>query len=1081
MEDEIDRFLAEEEDDAFEEQLEYLDDQRDVEPAVAGLSEQEKNLSGWGRPAIEDRSTDKDGVAFQQLEVDYCAGKPDKRFAASSQAGLNVVPIVRIYGVTDEGNSVCAFVHGFEPYFYVRCANSRQNMRPDDLPAFKESLNQLVMSRSPKSNGVQQRAIVAVEAVKAKTIWHYQPGAKETFYKITCSMPNLVTTARTILEDGVDLPHGGGRIAFETFESNVLFVLRFMIDCGVVGGCWVSAPAGKYEVGGQGDRGMLSTCQIDIHLNYKDLVAHEAVGQWSRMAPFRVLSVDIECLGRKGCFPEAEKDAVIQIASTVQTIGEATPSLRHILTLDSCSAIPGAQVESFEDEGKMLLRWRQLMNAVDPDIIIGYNILNFDLPYLVTRAQTLKLPAFMHLGRIAGTALKMRDAQFSSKAYGTHAYKDITLEGRVQFDLLTAIQRDHKLSSYSLNSVSAHFLGEQKEDVHHSCISDLQRGTAETRRRLAVYCLKDSHLPLRLFDKLKYMYNQVEMARVTGVPMSYLLTRGQSIKVFSQILRYARKAGYFVPFLKGGRMTEGVAYEGATVLHANTGYYTEPIATLDFASLYPSIMMAHNLCYSTLVPASEVGHSVREEDVERAPGGDCFVKSSVCKGLLPLILQELLAARKRAKADLKAATDPFERAVLDGRQLALKVSANSVYGFTGATVGKLCCLEISGSVTAYGRRMIEHTKNTVEARYTRANGFEADCSVIYGDTDSVMVNFKVADLARAMELGQEAADLVSKEFPSPVKLEFEKVYFPYLLMSKKRYAGLLWTQPETWDKMDTKGIETVRRDNCVMVRKLIGSVLDDLLKDRDLEKAIAHVKAVISDLLMNRIDMSDLVVSKNLSQEADAYKATAAHVELAKKMAKRDSATAPQVGERVAFVIVKGAKGAKASDKAEDPIFALEHNLPIDAQHYLDHHLSQPLLRIFEPIMGEKRAKTLLTGEHTRAIHMSTPSAAVGGLMRFAQVTLKCLGCRAALPPGATTLCKHCKPREPEYYAKALTQVSALETDYSQLWTQCQRCQGSLHLDVLCTSRDCPIFYRRRKVQKEVNEARASLSRFADW
>jgi DNA polymerase delta subunit 1 len=269
------------------------------------------------------------------------------------------------------------------------------------------------------------------------------------------------------------------------------------------------------------------------------------------------------------------------------------------------------------------------------------------------------------------------------------------------------------------------------------------------------------------------------------VPSAIALPRAQ---VFSQILRYAQKAGFLVPFLKGGKMADGVAYEGATVLHANTGYYTEPIATLDFASLYPSIMMAHNLCYTTLVPAAQVGTVVQECDVAKAPvtgahlvrlmrvlacfaflmsshnaarvpvwhpwvklptsatlarrAGEYFVKASVQKGLLPQILQELLVARKRAKKDLKEATDPFERAVLDGRQLALKVSANSVYGFTGATVGKMCCLAISSSTTSYGRTMIERTKAVVEAHYTRANGYDADCHVIYGDTDSVMVNFK---------------------------------------------------------------------------------------------------------------------------------------------------------------------------------------------------------------------------------------------------------------------------------------------------------------------------------------------------
>ena len=213
------------------------------------------------------------------------------------------------------------------------------------------------------------------------------------------------------------------------------------------------------------------------------------------------------------------------------------------------------------------------------------------------------------------------------------------------------------------------------------------------------------------------------------------------------------------------------------------------------------------------------------------------MKPGVRKGLLPTVLEDLLGARKRAKADLKKETDPFKRAVLDGRQLALKVSANSVYGFTGATVGKLPCLEISMSVTAYGRQMIEQTKTAVESRYTIANGYEHDAEVVYGDTDSVMVKFGVSDLARAMELGAEAADIVSATFVKPIKLEFEKVYFPYLLISKKRYAGLYWTNADKYDKMDTKGIETVRRDNCRLVRMVIDTCLRKMLIDRDVKGA----------------------------------------------------------------------------------------------------------------------------------------------------------------------------------------------------------------------------------------------------
>jgi DNA polymerase delta subunit 1 len=196
------------------------------------------------------------------------------------------------------------------------------------------------------------------------------------------------------------------------------------------------------------------------------------------------------------------------------------------------------------------------------------------------------------------------------------------------------------------------------------------------------------------------------------------------------------------------------------VIEPTRGYYTDPVATLDFASLYPSIMMAHNLCYSTLVPPYRAKH-FNQEDLIRTPNGDLFVKQSTKKGLLPLILEELIAARKRARQELAKTTDPFQKAVLDGRQLALKISANSVYGFTGAQVGQLPCLAISSSVTAYGRVMIEATKDYVLKKYNKENGYKFDSQVIYGDTDSVMVKFGVPNIEEAMKLGKEAAEYVT--------------------------------------------------------------------------------------------------------------------------------------------------------------------------------------------------------------------------------------------------------------------------------------------------------------------------------
>merc|ERR1712176_1591157 len=446
-------------------------------------------------------------------------------------------------------------------------------------------------------------------------------------------------------------------------------------------------------------------------------------------------------------------------------------------------------------------------------------------------------------------------------------------------------------------------------------------------------------------------------------------------------------------------------FEGATVLEPITGFYKKPIATLDFASLYPSIMMAHNLCYCTLVPPDRVPHT-KKEDMTLTPCGDHFMKPHARRGLLPMILEELLSARKRAKKEMAEAKDPLKKMVLNGRQLALKISANSVYGFTGATVGVLPCLQISSSVTAFGRLMIDQTKQQVEAKYCIQNGYANDAQVVYGDTDSVFVQFGVDTVEEAMKLGEEAADMVSETFLKPIKLEFEKVYCPYLLMNKKRYAGLYWTNPDKFDKLDTKGIETVRRDNCALVRQVVDTVLNKILIDKSVDAAMDYVTQTISDLLQNKVDLSLLVITKSLGKGANAedYLSKQAHVELAERIRKRDPSAAPGSGDRVPYVIISAAKNVPAYERSEDPLYVLENNLSVDAQHYIDHQLHQPLMRIFGPIMDNAESK-LLRGEHTRKLTNPTPST--GAMAKFVTKSLRCLGCKTVVKSGG--LCEHCK------------------------------------------------------------------------
>jgi len=1017
------------------------------------------NFSKWGRPPAPNRIEGK--VTFMQVDIDYTTDTPHPAFSGLTKIDTKV-PVLRVFGVTEQGHSVLAYIHGFEPYFYVECPSEELAANPKP---FQDALEEQLKIAGSRDRVAQH--VLKVEAVKRSSLMGWA-GSNEhiNFLRVVVAVPTLVSASRRVLEGGFGLPGGGRFGPATTFETNIPFPLRFMVDRDLVGGGWLSADNFQRREPGS----KLSSCQLELDVHFESVlpVAHDPI------APLRILSFDIECFNPEGKgFPTADKCPVIQIAAYLKEQGSDEPVMSAVWNLNTCNDIAGSEVFTFEQEKDLLISFRNFFAHVDADIITGYNIANFDWPYLLDRAEALGISGdFSKLGRIMMNRTRKKVNEIQGREV-----VEVEIDGRVIFDMFSVIKKEQKLSSYSLNAVSAEFLGQQKEDVHYSMMGELFTKSAETRRRLAVYCLKDAYLPILLMEKLLCMYNYIEMARVTGTPINFLLNRGQMIKVTSQLLRKARQMDYIMPALTSKGSDD--KFEGATVLDPITGYYAKPIATLDFASLYPSIMMAHNICYCTLVRPEQV-QSMDPEQLTKAPStGSTFVKQTVRRGLLPMILEEILAARKKAKKAMNEATDPLTKSVLNGRQLALKVSANSVYGFTGATSGILPCLEISASITAFGRTMIDHTKAMVEAKYTIQNGYEHDAQVIYGDTDSVMVKFGTDSVAESMRLGQEAADLVSTTFLKPIKLEFEKVYCPYLLMNKKRYAGLYWTNPDHYDKLDAKGIETVRRDNCGLVRHLVERSLHILLIDKSIGGAIEYIKQAISDLLLNKIDLSLLVITKSLGKGATAadYSAKQAHVELAERMRKRDPASAPGSGDRVPYVIISGNKGLKAYEKSEDPLFALENNLTIDAGYYIENQLTLPLLRIFGPIMGDdaKAKSQLFSGAHTRTVNAgnSQKNSALG---KFVTKSLKCLGCRAVIKSGS--LCGHCA--EEQSATIVMTRMQELrekEEEYNRLWTQCQRCQGSLLEPVLCSNRDCDIFYRRAKARLDVQQVEENMRR----
>ena len=838
--------------------------------------------------------------------------------------------VIHIFGRTADGRSVHVETP-FEPYFFVR----------------------IPVGTSPEAI-VREYQPASTATVRRKDLWGFRNQELSTFVKLGF---------KTLAELRECRPRG-----FKVYEKNLDPVLRFMHRTEIKSTGWLEVPDSA-------NPGHDSTCDIDLCVS--DWRTLKPVDR-DDIAPLRIASLDIEACSESGAFPDAMKprDVCFQVAVTTRAFGTDEWLDRKCFCVKRTE---GPGTEWFETEREMLERLGEYLVKLDPDIVTGWNIFGFDLEYLYNRAVVIAAgPKAHHWGRLKGRCNELVTKRLASNALGDNTLKMVPMLGRYVFDMFQDVKREHKLESYSLNNVSRVFLGDEKIDMPVKEMFKRFR-SGEGLEEVAEYCLKDTELPHRIAKKLCLIQNLVEMAKATWVPLSYLSERGQQIKVFSQVCRKARELGFMVPTLYAKPDATEEKYQGATVLDAQTGAYYGPITALDFASLYPSIMRAHNLCFSTLVMDQKYANVPgvtyeqygphRFAQALRAEDGTMLPVPS----LLPAILNELAAFRKKAKKLMAAAEGTPMEAVYNGQQLAYKISMNSIYGFTGATKGMLPCVAIASTVTMRGRQMIEETKTYVEEHFPGAK-------VRYGDTDSVMVEFDVqgrkgqAAIDYSWQLGEQASEQCSALFKAPNDLELEKVYCPYFLYSKKRYAAKMYEKRTFQDgrppavvfkKIDVKGLQVVRRDTCPYVRGVLKELLNLVLNSEDPRPAIEYARDSARKLLKGKVEPKDLTMSKQLSAE---YKTRVPHVEVRNKIRARAPGSEPQNGDRVAFLVTKGP--GLLCDKAEDPAWVAEHNVPIDYVYYFDHQLQKPVCDLLEPLVGANPFATIFKSVD----YLTTPS-----------------------------------------------------------------------------------------------------------
>ena len=832
------------------------------------------------------------------------------------------------------------------------------------------------------------------------------------------------------------------------------------------------------------------------------------------------LSLEVHINSRHDLAPDPEHDEISCVFWCLQSDDDALVDNESGLRLgclvldkeeglaDKIRKQVDIEVEQEEDELDLINSMVDIVRSFDPDILTGYEVHNSSWGYLIERAR---LKYEYNLPDELSRMKSQSHGRFGKDAdkWGFNHTSTIRVTGRHMINVWRAMRSELNLLQYTMENVVFHLLHRR---IPHYTFADLTRWYRSSKPRdlakVVDYFLTRVQLDLEILDANELIARTSEQARLLGVDFFSVFSRGSQFKVESIMFRIAKPENFVLVSPSRKQVGSQNALECLPlVMEPQSAFYSSPLLVLDFQSLYPSVMIAYNLCYSTCLGritswrgTNKMGFTdfkreprlleLVKDKINIAPNGMMYVKPEMRKSLLAKMLGEILETRVMVKSGMKVDKDDrMLQQLLNNRQLALKLLANVTYGYTSASFsGRMPCSEIADSIVQTGRETLEKAIALIHS----VTKWGAE--VVYGDTDSLFVYLKGKTKDQAFDIGNEIAKAVTDMNPRPVKLKFEKVYHPCVLLAKKRYVGYKYEHRDQVEpEFDAKGIETVRRDGTPAEQKIEEKALKTLFRTADLSQVKSYFQAQCTKIMSGKFSVQDFCFAKEVKLGTYADKGPPPPGALiATKRMLRDPRTEPQYGERVPYVVIAGAPGARLFERCVEPERLLHDEFAeLDAEYYINKNLIPPLERIFNLMGANVRAWFDEMPKVQRARQLGGPAKAalIEGrgrkTMESYMATSLCLVCRTTLPPASSLppsieaplpLCDVCAQEASKTLIALRAKVQKAERKKRDLDVVCRNCSNlAFGEEVKCDSRDCPVFYSRIKANTKLGSTMGLL------